>query len=372
MLLFGYFLPSTFSSYTLVLRCRQIHDTGRYLHSISIHLFCGKEATVISCQGPNRSDRRDASKSASCPHEWSPIISPCSNHFIPFQFITQDVKDQNRDSQRRSRARRTGVMNDLKKQVETYQQQGAAASLEMQKAAQAVAFENQRLRNLLKIHGVSQDDIERYIATPSVPPSLAQASSYEPSSLRCRACGSTSIVAEKLPLSVPANTSCDSSDISQQESVHLQPSTSVRSIQTPRRYKKMAIEVDPKAVALPPRSTTFHEFGDGRDQKEPNDGHQSQYRTSYTSKDKDKICDVEIPLDSETSLSMQPRDPNYASEKEVHTEAMETSCDTAASILVDLHHHADTERARAALGCKGLSSCTVNNIKIFQLLENFS
>lgn len=299
-------------------------------------------------------------------------MNPCSNRFILFQFITQDVKDQNRESQRRSRARRTEVMNDLKKQVESYQQQGAAASLEMQKVAQAVAFENQRLRDLLKIHGVSQHDIERYIATPSVPPSFTQASSYEPSCIRCRACGSTSIVAEKLPLSVPENTSRASSDISQQESVHLQPSPSVQSkpIQTPRTDKKIAIEV-PKAVALTPRSITSHGFGDRRHQKQPNDGHQSQYRTSCTEKDKDKVCDDEISLDSEAPLS-RPRDPHDASKEEVHTDAMETSCDTAASILVDLHHHEDTERARAALGCKGPSSCTVNNIKIFQLLENFS
>ncbi|PON27133.1 hypothetical protein TGAM01_v204082 [Trichoderma gamsii] len=300
-------------------------------------------------------------------------MNPCSNRFILFQFITQDVKDQNRESQRRSRARRTEVMNDLKKQVESYQQQGAAASLEMQKVARAVALENRRLRDLLKIRGVSEDDIARHIAMPSAPASSTQASSYEPSSIRCRACGSTSIVAEKLPLSVPANTSCASSDISQQESVPLQPSPSVQSkpIQTPRTDKKIAIEVDPKAVALPPRSITSHEFGDRRHQKEPNDGHQSPYRTSCTEKYKDKVCDEEISLGSEAPLSTL-RDPHDASKKEVHTDAMETSCDTAASILVDLHHHADTERARAALGCKGPSSCTVNNIKIFQLLENFS
>lgn len=328
---------------------------------------------MISCQGPNRSDRRDASKSVSCLHQLSLIMNPCSNRFILFQFITQDVKDQNRESQRRSRARRTEVMNDLKKQVESYQQQGAAASLEMQKVAQAVAFENQRLRDLLKIHGVSQHDIERYIAAPSVPPSFTQASSYEPSCIRCRACGSTSIVAEKLPLSVPENTSRASSDISQQESVHLQPSSSVRSkpIQTPRTDEKIVIQVDPKTVALPPRSITPHKFGDRHDQKERNDEHQSQDCTSYTEKDKDKVCDDEISLDSEAPLS-RPRDPHDASKEEVHTDAMETSCDTAASILVDLHHHEDTERARAALGCKGPSSCTVNNIKIFQLLENFS
>ncbi|KAK1241202.1 hypothetical protein MKX08_001176 [Trichoderma sp. CBMAI-0020] len=285
--------------------------------------------------------------------------------FVAIQFITQDVKDQNRESQRRSRARRTEVMNDLKNQVEAYQRQGTAASLEMQRVAQAVAFENQRLRNLLKIHGVSQDDIERHIAMPA--PSFTQASSYEPGSLRCRACGSTSIVVEKLPVALPAGQSCASPNILQEDTILPRPSTSVRSMPTPQD-KKIAMETVPTAVILPPRSIISHEVSDKHDQ-EPNSGHQPQNRKSYTGKDKDKNRGGATSFSVEAPLS---RDLHYASQKEDHPDAMETSCDTAASILVDLHHHADTERARAALGCKGPNSCTVNNIKIFQLLENFS
>ncbi|UKZ66276.1 uncharacterized protein TrAtP1_007450 [Trichoderma atroviride] len=288
---------------------------------------------------------------------------------MPRKFITQDVKDQNREIQRRSRARRAEVMNDLKKQVEAYQQQGATASLEMQKVAQAVAFENRRLRNLLKIHGVSQDDVERYIAMPSAPLSDTQASSHEPGSLRCRACGSTSIVAEKLPVALLADQSRVGSNISQ-EDTYPQPSTSVRSMPI-LPDKNIAIETVPTAVALPPRSNISHQVSGKRSQEESNYGHQSQNRTSYTSKDKDKNCNGQTSLDVEAPLSM-PRDPHYASTRKDHSDVMETSCDTAASILVDLHHHADTQRARAALGCKGPNSCTVNNIKIFQLLENFS
>lgn len=350
-------------------------DTSRMALSLSWinQSLCGKEVTAISCQSPNRSDRRDASKSVSCSHVLSPIMSPCSNHFTIFQFITQNAKDQNRESQRRSRARRTEVMNDLKNQVEAYQRQGTAASLEMQKVAQAVAFENGRLRNLLKLQVVSQDDIERYIAMPSAPPSFTQASLYEPSSLRCRSCGSTSVVAEKLPVSLPAGQSFAGSNSSQEDTIHPQPSTSVRfqAIKNPCTDKKTAMKAAPTALVLPPRSIISHKFGDKGDLKELNNGNQSQHRTSYTGKDKDKNCDGETCLDVEASLSM-PRDPPYTSKKKDHTDAMETSCDTAASILVDLHHHADTQRVRAALGCKGPNSCTVNNIKIFQLLENFS
>lgn len=302
-------------------------------------------------------------------------MSPFSNNFIPFQLITQDIKDQNRESQRRSRARRTEVMSDLKKQVEAYQRQGAVASLEMQKVAQAVAFENQRLRSLLSIHGVSQDDIQRYIYIPSAPPSFTQANLYEPSSLKCRACGSTSIVEEKLPVPSTARQDCASSNTSQKVAIHPQPSTSVQSeaIQNPSTDQKITIEAVPTSAALPrSRSIISHEFEDKHAQMELSNELQPQYRASYTGKDKDKIRDGETSVDFETPLSMPQRSPPYASEKTGHIDAMETSCDTAASILVDLHHHADAERARAALGCKGPNSCTVNNIKIFQLLENFS
>lgn len=302
-------------------------------------------------------------------------MSPFSNNFIPFQLITQDVKDQNRESQRRSRARRIEVMSDLKKQVEAYQRQGAVASLEMQKVAQAVAFENQRLRSLLNIHGVSQDDVQRYISIPSAPLSFTQANLYELGSLKCRACGSTSIVAEKLPVPSTAKQDCEGSSTSQKVAIHPQPSTSVRSeaIQNPSTNKKITREAAPTSAALPrSRSIISHEFEDKHVQKELNDELQPQYRASYTDKDKNKIRDGETSVDFETPLSMPQRSPPYASEKTGHIDAMETSCDTAASILVDLHHHADAERARAALGCKGPNSCTVNNIKIFQLLENFS
>ncbi|KAL6904105.1 hypothetical protein GGI43DRAFT_311005 [Trichoderma evansii] len=298
---------------------------------------------------------------------------------MPRKLITQDVKDQNRESQRRSRARRSEVMNDLKKQVEAYQRQGVVASLEMQKVAQAVAFENQRLRGLLNIHGVSQDDIQQYVLMPSAPPSFTQASLYEPGSLKCRACGSTSIVAEKLSDSLQAKKSCVNSNILQEEAINPRPLTSVRSeaIQNSNADEKIAVEAASTAVALPrPRSIISHQFEDKHDQKELFNEHQSQYQASHTDKDNDhdngndKIRDGESSLDAGTPLSIPQCDPQYAS-KIGHIDAMETSCDTAASILVDLHHHADAERTRAALGCKGSNSCTVSNIKIFQLLESF-
>ncbi|PTB66788.1 hypothetical protein BBK36DRAFT_1198421, partial [Trichoderma citrinoviride] len=222
---------------------------------------------------------------------------------------TQQVKDQNRESQRRSRARRLELINDLKNQVQDYQRRGASASLEMQRLAQAVTHENQRLRSLLSERGVSQEEIQQYLS--SSPAALLKTPdvlySHEPASFRCEACGSASVFREALP-AVTIEKRADSCASSPQTAPGA-PGSMASSCTSPETtYNGSSTAADAAASNLP---------------------------------------------------SVSP------------TDDMETSCDTAASILVDLHHHVDPQRARAALGCKGSSSCTVSNIKIFQLLDNF-
>ncbi|KAJ4163571.1 hypothetical protein LMH87_005292 [Akanthomyces muscarius] len=64
----------------------------------------------------------------------------------------------NRESQRRSRARRRELIDDLSRQIEEYKHRGIEATLQMQSAARVVLAENQRLRALLHRHGISPDD----------------------------------------------------------------------------------------------------------------------------------------------------------------------------------------------------------------------
>lgn len=49
--------------------------------------------------------------------------------------------------------------------------------------------------------------------------------------------------------------------------------------------------------------------------------------------------------------------------------ALETSCDTAATILADFQGHGDTGRARVALGCVSNKSCIVKNTEVFRLID---
>lgn len=78
------------------------------------------------------------------------------------------INAQNRESQRRSRARRKQLVDEQTRQLEEHKRRGVEASLEMQKAARAVFVENQRLRALLSLHGVSEGEISRHLSTPEL------------------------------------------------------------------------------------------------------------------------------------------------------------------------------------------------------------
>ncbi|KAI8689132.1 hypothetical protein NCS55_00169200 [Fusarium keratoplasticum] len=73
---------------------------------------------------------------------------------------------ENREAQRRSRARRQELIADLQSRLEEYERMGVAASIEMQRVAQAVNVQNQHLKSLLGVYGVSEDEIERYLSSP--------------------------------------------------------------------------------------------------------------------------------------------------------------------------------------------------------------
>ncbi|KAI5862481.1 hypothetical protein GGS23DRAFT_77812 [Durotheca rogersii] len=88
---------------------------------------------------------------------------------MPRKHPTPTSKLQNRDNQRRSRARRRDVLASLQQRVAEYERRDAQATLQMQAAARAVLAENQRLRALLRRRGVSQPEIDAYLAAPDGP-----------------------------------------------------------------------------------------------------------------------------------------------------------------------------------------------------------
>ncbi|ENH65212.1 hypothetical protein FOC1_g10000875 [Fusarium oxysporum f. sp. cubense race 1] len=73
--------------------------------------------------------------------------------YSPFflQHKTAATVAENRDAQRRSRARRQELIADLQSRLEEYERMGVEASIEMQRVAQAVSVQNQRLKDLLGV-----------------------------------------------------------------------------------------------------------------------------------------------------------------------------------------------------------------------------
>ncbi|KAJ0120398.1 Uncharacterized protein HZ326_31716 [Fusarium oxysporum f. sp. albedinis] len=90
---------------------------------------------------------------------------------------------ENREAQRRSRARRQELIADLQSRLEEYERMGVAASIEMQRVAQAVNVQNQRLKDLLGVYGVSEYEIERYLSSPKEDHQALNAGH------RCNTCG---------------------------------------------------------------------------------------------------------------------------------------------------------------------------------------
>ncbi|KAM4058263.1 hypothetical protein HRG_006707 [Hirsutella rhossiliensis] len=74
-----------------------------------------------------------------------------------------------RDNQRRSRARRREYVQDLKRRLREYETQGIEASTEVQMAARRVAEENKQLQELLNRHGISDDQITRFLQSGTLP-----------------------------------------------------------------------------------------------------------------------------------------------------------------------------------------------------------
>ncbi|KAH6893053.1 hypothetical protein B0T10DRAFT_559051 [Thelonectria olida] len=68
-----------------------------------------------------------------------------------------------RDNQRRSRARHKEYVEGLQRKVQDYERRGVEATLEMQQAARNVAVENSRLRMLLGYHGVTGDEVDKFL-----------------------------------------------------------------------------------------------------------------------------------------------------------------------------------------------------------------
>jgi len=68
-----------------------------------------------------------------------------------------------RENQRRSRLRKKEYLTSLETRVRECERLGVAATVEVQKAARRVVWENSRLRELLRVKGVGEDEVEKWL-----------------------------------------------------------------------------------------------------------------------------------------------------------------------------------------------------------------
>lgn len=251
----------------------------------------------------------------------------------------------------------------------------------MQRVAQVVTFENQRLRSLLSVHGVSQDEIDQFISPPPATSPGSPDGLLESGALKCKACGSTSIVLQHLPAELSPRQHQDYHTPPQimGDCTLPSPSISCDTVELSRMEINTDTGVSPTDVFnSPPANQVVHSGRSARNTQEARKSQKSPSQESIkrqhcgSPSNKGDKQHSEKPLGDKPQLATSHPLPNHAAPEAISSnDSMETSCDTAASILVDLHHGMDNEQARTALGCKGSETCNVSNIKIFQLLEKF-
>lgn len=249
---------------------------------------------------------------------------------------------QNRESQRRSRARRRDLVEDLKRRLEEYEKRDALASLEMQRAARAVNAENQSLRTLLWRHGVSQNEVDHFLASEAgLPHAIPGGAHWEDhqEALRSATTDSFSSSAWSHP-----------------------PSGHKYTLSEPAGFAPY------QQAVLTPGSVTSQHPSSATSESAAGVPHPMVYGRQYSVAKRED--------DSETEGTQSPiTDPNATEANTPQlggTNALESSCDAAAAILVQLHKQSDPLTARAALGCPGTDNCSVKNTTIFQLMEGWS
>ncbi|KAM0268903.1 hypothetical protein ACHAQH_009863 [Verticillium albo-atrum] len=213
-----------------------------------------------------------------------------------------------RENQRRSRAQRKELVEDLQRKVQEYEQRGIEASLEMQRAARDVAIENSRLRALLAQRGVTNHEIDTHLryCEDGIP-------WYNPNHY----------MAASIPFAPsPARTETNSSSSPIHGMTHDQ------------------LPLDPLSVLA--NASTHHD---------------------YVS----KAFAEPMPTAMPTKYMAAERNHHSAFPT---ASPHEMSCNAAARIIADMQGHSDDRMARTALGC-GASSrdCVVKNVTVFRAME---
>ncbi|KAI4603916.1 hypothetical protein KJ359_000037 [Pestalotiopsis sp. 9143b] len=215
-------------------------------------------------------------------------------------------KDESRQAQQRSRARHREYVAGLEMRVAEYERRGVHATLEMQTAARQVAATNERLLALLALRGVSQQEVEAFLAEPisHVPDSLPEEDED--------AAGTA-----------------------------------------PRLHGAAATMEDSGSGPTCHQSSPEIRRGEGCESRSTDSAYRSHAQN---------VC----PPLSQKNLPLEQIAGRTAGA--LSTEV--TSCETAATIILNLCGDPGVlSEARQALGCSGNMPCSVKNTHLFQLMS---
>ncbi|KAK3177466.1 hypothetical protein K4F52_009757 [Lecanicillium sp. MT-2017a] len=278
---------------------------------------------------------------------------------MPRKFKTPESNAQNRESQRRSRARRRELIDDLTRQIEEYKRRGIEASLHMQRAARAVLAENRRLRALLYQYGISPDEANGNFSTPGRRPASGLAFKGG--------------MAEEIRAPEPRSTQDTSKSpaVAHDSPLRQEVSLSPESLAMPTDKGCRAVRMSSAATPTPPTPPCHHGHGEAEGQEGEKERCQPSNYTGHDDLEQIASCvdGLEYGIPVAASDCFCP--PGPPTRSTYRTETLQTSCEAAAAILIDLQSQDDLASARTALGCMGASSCSVKNTTIFRLMDEF-
>ncbi|KAF2475104.1 uncharacterized protein BDR25DRAFT_279040 [Lindgomyces ingoldianus] len=218
-----------------------------------------------------------------------------------------------RENQRRSRARRKELIEDLQKRLREYEKREIQATMLVQLAARKVAWENTQLRGLLATKGVFGEDIEQFLHGKE-PPELASNHTVFRDTLQ----GGLNFSAHERQNISPLNNDSPISRI-------------------PHLNEGMDNSTEP------------HDSNANLDIE--NDTESEQHGLLPP------VSGCSCPVAATQTFSGQ------------ENLMLEMSCETAAIIIAGMRGHGDEEQARLELGCSRGRQCNVKNIKVLQVME---
>ncbi|MCJ1432043.1 hypothetical protein MMC27_001399 [Xylographa pallens] len=241
-----------------------------------------------------------------------------------------------RDNQRRSRARRKEHLQDTEKRLRELEREGVEVSTDIQKAARRVVEENIRLRSLLRLHGVTDVEIDEHLR------------------------GSVNGTQENSPLThlrVPEHPIASE-----------RPAKPIRNANVPvpiRWYDILSQKADAFDLA-PHTAEEIQHLGPTQPGNPSID-----YRANIVN-----VGNTESPEDITTLLqpaAAQMTNGQHQKPIETRTPPSKvdntTSCLLAANILAGMCCAKSAEEVSAELGCFPGADCVVDNVKLFQIMD---